>query len=102
MKHSTRARHLPQYIAVRDAQGALLYRGRLDALPIPEAVILSMSLEFFNDPAPCFIHQGAVKARAYAEIERALVSGQFLPIPQVIRRYFGDPQAAEAALEEGS
>ncbi|HML46921.1 MAG TPA: hypothetical protein PKE04_09255, partial [Clostridia bacterium] len=81
MKHSMRARRTPRHITVRDEQGALLYRGRLDALPIPEAVILSMSLEFFNDPAPCFIHQGAVKSRAYAEIERALVSGQLLPIP---------------------
>lgn len=102
MKHFTRTRQKSRHIAVRDAQGTVLYRGRLDALPIPETVILAMSLEYFNDPAPCFIHQGAVKARAYAEIERELLPGQFLPIPQCIRRYFSDPQATQAALEEGS
>ena len=100
MKKKEGRRRKPWLLVVRDAQGGVRYRGRLDALPIPDAVIRAMSMEFYNDPAPCFLPAGAVRSRALAEIEQALTAGQFLPIPPEIRRYFSAFPAADAALAQ--
>ena len=48
----------------------LLYRGPLSNVPIREASIIEKSIEFFDDPEPCYIHRGAVKARILSELER--------------------------------
>lgn len=48
--------------------------GLLD-LPLKESVILEHSILFFDDPAPCYIHRGAVCVRLLAEIEEELGSG---------------------------
>ena len=50
----------------------IIYEGKLEELPLKEAVILAKSDEFFNDPNPCFIHRGAVSVRLYAEMEEAM------------------------------
>lgn len=52
-----------------DSQGTLLSTGELNAIPIKEAIIIQKSIEFFNDPQPCYIHRGAVTVRLLAEIE---------------------------------
>ena len=52
--------------------GALLFEGELSDLPLREEAILKKSEEFFNDPAPCYIHRGAVMSRLYMELGDAL------------------------------
>lgn len=51
--------------------GQVLYEGKLEGLPLREEIILAKSEEFFNDPAPCYIHRGAVSIRLYLELEKA-------------------------------
>ena len=46
----------------------------LGEIPIKEAVIIAKSIDFFNDPAPCYIHRGAVVMRLNEEV-LALLSG---------------------------
>jgi hypothetical protein len=38
-------------------------------MPISESTIIAKSIDFFNDPEPCFIHRSAVMMRIYLEIE---------------------------------
>lgn len=42
---------------------------KLTSVPIKEQTIISKSIEFFNDPEPCFIHRSAVIKRLVAEID---------------------------------
>jgi len=41
-------------------------------LPFKESVIIQKSVEFYNDPCPCYIHRGAVCNRLYCEINAAI------------------------------
>ena len=50
-------------------------------LPLKESVILEYSLRFFNDPAPCYIHRGAVQMRLLAELEEELKENERQPLP---------------------
>ncbi len=50
----------------------LLFSGDLHSIPIKEPVIISKSIEFFNDHNPCYIHRGAVTVRLLSEIEAYL------------------------------
>lgn len=52
--------------------GNLLYQGHWNDLPLGEEMILQKSVEFFDDPTPCFIHREAVRVRLLAEMEEAL------------------------------
>lgn len=42
---------------------------KIISLPIKEESIISKSVEFFNDPEPCFIHRSAVMKRIITEID---------------------------------
>lgn len=53
----------------------IIYKGRLTNLQINEELILQKSMEFFSDPAPCFIHRSAVMKRLYMEVEEFLNNG---------------------------
>lgn len=57
-----------------DGEGAVILECSCDHLPIKEKVILEKSVEFFNDPEPCFIHRSAVTARLLSEISEYLDS----------------------------
>ncbi|MDR1000959.1 MAG: hypothetical protein LBL96_09220 [Clostridiales bacterium] len=46
--------------------------GDITALHLKDEVVISKSIEFYNDPEPCFIHRGAVCNRLYEEIYAAL------------------------------
>jgi hypothetical protein len=46
--------------------------GDVTTLPLKGEVIIAKSVEFYNDPEPCFIHRGAVCNRLYEEIIDAL------------------------------
>ena len=46
------------------AGDALIDRAPMEEFQFPEDGIIAMSVEFFNDPAPCEIHRAAVRWRA--------------------------------------
>lgn len=79
---------LPQ-LTLLDAQGMSLFCGPLSALEFTEPVILALSQEFYNDPAPCVIHRSAVMQRAMMEIETAIPLGQPLPLRMLSSRIAG-------------
>lgn len=56
------------FVSIYNAE-ELLYQGRWNEIPLSEEKILSYSIQFFHDPAPCFIHRSAVRARMLAELE---------------------------------
>ena len=60
-------------VVLTDAAGKTLYSGRIYGLPIRECVVIQKSIEFFNDPEPCYKHRGAVHTRLWAELEQCLV-----------------------------
>jgi len=53
----------------------LLYSGELLDLPLKEEWILKKSIEFFDDPAPCYLHRGAVTVRLLDEIWESVEEG---------------------------
>lgn len=56
-----------------DKQGKAVFSGKLTKLQIPEPFIIEKSTLWFNDPEPCFIHQGAVMKRLFIELEDELL-----------------------------
>jgi hypothetical protein len=46
--------------------------GDITALRLKEEAVIAKSIEFYNDPEPCFIHRGAVCNRLYEEINADL------------------------------
>lgn len=42
---------------------------KITSLPFAEVSIISKSIEFFNDPEPCFIHRSAVMKRMIIEMD---------------------------------
>ena len=48
--------------------GDVLFEGNIMGLPLNEEWILKKSIEFFDDPAPCYIHRSAVTVRLLDEI----------------------------------
>lgn len=63
-------------LKIWDNEGKTLFCDELNALEIPESLILSLSKEFFNDPNPCEIHRSAVMTRVFMEFEEALKVGE--------------------------
>ena len=61
--------------AVRIVCGdATVFSGALNTIPVKDDVLIAKSIEFFNDPAPCYIHRSAVQVRLYGEFEQWLDS----------------------------
>ncbi len=59
-------------VSIFNNNNELLFNGDLHSIPIKESVIISKSIEFFNDHNPCYIHRGAVTVRLLSEIEAYL------------------------------
>lgn len=57
-------------------QDGVLYEGKWEELPFDEKIILEYSIRFFDDPAPCYIHRGAVRVRLLAELEECYEASQ--------------------------
>ena len=54
----------------------VLFSGDLMDLPLKDEWVIKKSIEFFNDPEPCFIHRSAVTIRLLNEIwDSAIESG---------------------------
>lgn len=88
-KPPAKAKSAPR-LQLLDASGAVLYDGALEALVLEEALVLSLSVSFFGDPEPCFIHRSAVLQRAYMELTQALEGRgpvQVSALPADISRY---------------
>jgi len=62
----------PGRLQLRDAKGMLIFDDRTDRMAVDEKHIIHLSIYFFNDPAPCFIHRGAVLSRVFGELEEVL------------------------------
>lgn len=86
--------------ASRKAAPRLILSGRdgaqLSACPagdyaLPEKAVLSLSVEYFNDPEPCAIHRGAVHKRAMLELMEHCPVGSTISIaslPVHMREWF--------------
>lgn len=87
-------------IIIRDEAGHTVFDDLIERLTLPEDVILSMCLEFFNDPAPCEIHRGAAVSRVFGEIELH-GAGRFLAcgLPERLGRYFAHYDTYEVRVE---
>lgn len=80
-----------------DSLGRVLFCGEIMDLEFSEELIIRKSVEFFNDPEPCFIHRGAVIIRMQEEVCQSIreAGGQAdapqLPaeIQECFRRYSG-------------
>ncbi len=84
-------------IRITDRDGRPLYDGRIYGLPIREGVVIQKSIDFFNDPDPCYKHRGAVHVRLWTEFEQFLAqSGEESVVvdrlPDTLRGYvdFGE------------
>jgi len=53
----------------------VLFSGNLEDLPLKDEWIIKKSVEFFNDPEPCFIHRSAVAVRLLHEIRESAAGG---------------------------
>lgn len=84
-----------RHIEIIGHDGKVLYKGPLNAFPIPERIIIEKSIKYFDDPRPCHIHRSAVLNRIYSELEAALspngydVIWQVEQLPENILRYLG-------------
>ncbi len=77
---------------IADDSGRVLFEEELERLQIDESVVLSLSVEFFDDPQPCEIHRSAVIMRALEEIRLACAAEQSLPVGGLsdrVRRLLG-------------
>lgn len=60
------------YIQIYD-EDKLLFQGLWNDIPLDEDIIIQRSIEFFNDPTPCYIHRTAVRVRILEELEKSLL-----------------------------
>lgn len=81
-----------QAVLLTDSNGFILFSGSIYSLPLHEDVIIQKSIEYFNDPEPCYIHKGEVCVRLWKEIELEVLQYGGRPIPigllsESVRRY---------------
>jgi len=72
MRKHRNTKLMPAYLQLRDAEGYTIYDGCIDRIMVEEDRVIELSIQFYNDPEPCFIHRGAVLSRIFSEIEGAL------------------------------
>ncbi len=63
-------------LVITTPSGDTAFSGDARDFILPEECVLRLSMEFFNDPAPCEIHRGAVRDRAFQEILLACGEGR--------------------------
>ena len=78
-------------IELLDEGGAVLGAWPAAQFPLPEDVVLALSVEYFNDPEPCHIHRSAVHKRAMMELMECCPVGTQVAVSSLAaaqRRYF--------------
>lgn len=87
------------YITFIDHTGKVILEQKLTSMSLQEEMLISKSVEFFNDPEPCMIHRSAVMKRMYMEINeylsKSMLEGkkQFAwdQLPAFIKTYISAP-----------
>ena len=54
-------------VTIFDDHDAIIMEKKVNYLPLKEEVIISQSIQSFNDPEPCMIHRSAVMKIIYVE-----------------------------------
>lgn len=93
----TRRKRPRRLLLVSGPDGAL-FHGGVAEIRLPESVVLALSDEYFQDPAPCEIHRSAVMHRAYEELEIACADGKRLvaALPARLQTFLGEYEGAQA------
>jgi hypothetical protein len=86
-----------EYILL-DNNSKEVFRGKLTALPLSEHSIISLSIKFYDDDSPCFIHRSAVMKKMFVEIEDYFKEGLKIgkeqwteeELPENIRSYLNN------------
>lgn len=60
-------------VTILDKEGIIIMSGELSDIEFTHELVVQKSIEFFDDPEPCYIHQGAVICRLQAEIDEMLL-----------------------------
>ena len=63
---------MPAHLQLRDTESNIIFDDRIDRMAVEEDRVIELSILFYNDPEPCFIHRGAVLSRIFGELEAAL------------------------------
>ena len=82
-------------VTVRGAGGQTLAEAPLAEFPLPEAAVIRLSVEYFNDPEPCEIHRAAVRSRAMQELREACPEGREIALATL-------PESLRDLLPEGA
>ena len=69
-------RHPGYRIILRGEGGAIVQSADSQDYVIPEAGVVRLSTEFFNDPEPCEIHRAAVRSRALQQLQESCAPGK--------------------------
>lgn len=83
--------------------GGRIAQHALAEYPLPESTILALSLQYFDDPEPCFIHRAAVLARAMEALRQAYPEGECIAVhslPEDLRCFFDTDAVSAFLLEE--
>jgi hypothetical protein len=93
------------FLCLYDENMKEIFRDKLHAFPLPEAVVLAYSEELFGDPEPCEIHRRAVQVRIYGEIAELLPQDEIVraaDLPDRVCLYYREFRPAFVRLESGS
>ena len=98
-----RERNCKKYIRIFSGS-QISYDGLLEVLPLCESVIIQKSIQFFDDPEPCYIHRDAVRIRMLAELEQitgtSFPSSSKSPALELLRQYTGISSLTKAEWYE--
>ena len=56
-------------IKLLDLDGNELFYGKASLLKLDEKIIIGLSIKYFDDDSPCFIHKSAVMKKIFCQIE---------------------------------
>ena len=86
-----------------DPAGNALFDLPTEEFDLPEALTVSLSVEFFNDPNPCEIHRAAVRWRAAHELQEGVKPGVDVDVaglPPSLRRLLPESAVTLRVWEE--